>query len=59
VKADDALHVTDACSVVVIRAALLTLAHPVAAREPEDLPPLPVVEELDAEPCVLCQPKGS
>jgi len=59
VKANDTLHVTDACSVVVIRAALLTLTRPAVALEPEDLPPLPVVEELDAEPCVLCQPKGS
>lgn len=58
-KRDDTLHVTDACSIVVIRAALLTLTRPVIAREPDDLPPLPVVEEIEAEPCVLCQPKGN
>lgn len=57
-KQADTLTLYDTVSLTVIRAALLTAVGKVEELAPEGLPPLPVVEELEAEPCVLCQPKG-
>lgn len=57
----DGLALTDSCSVVVTRAALLTTTEPIVVREPEDLPPVNVVGNGhdEEEPCALLRKRGA
>lgn len=57
----DGLALTDTCSIVVTRAALLTASGTVVVREPEDLPPVNVVGNGhdEEEPCALLRKRGA